>query len=252
MENKNIHQGHRKRLRELVMNNGLEGMPEHQVLEYILSFVVPQKDTNVLAHNLIKKFGGFTQVLEADSSLLASVEGVGEVVAHFLANFRRMYEFYQKQRVKDFSKIKNSRDAKNYISSYLRYKLVEELYFVGLDGKNNIVTTQKIASGTVNKSSVSIRAITELVVHNKISDVVIAHNHPKGKALPSVEDDRFTRALYCAMMANGVKLVDHLIIADDNYYSYFTDGVFDKYAKEFSNFLDTNVITQDHASYEVG
>lgn len=252
MEKKNIHQGHRKRLRDQVQKSGLEGMPEHQVLEYMLSFVVPQKDTNVLAHKLISRFGDLPRVLEASPTSLAEVEGIGDVVAHFLANFRRMYEYYQKEKGKTITTIINTRDAKNYLACFLRYKLVEELYLVGLDGKNKVVFTQKISSGTSNKNNVSIRLITEFIVQYKVDGILVAHNHPDGRAIPSGDDDRFTRALICAMGINGIKLLDHLIITNDSYYSYFSDKVLEKYKEEFRGIMDEKALARNEIKYEVG
>ena len=252
MENKNIHQGHRKRLRSQVAKSGLDGMPEHQVLEYMLSFVIPQKDTNVLAHKLIKRFGDLPRVLEASTTSLADVDGIGEVAAHFLAHFRQMYEYYQKEKGKIITTIGTPREAKNYVACFLRYKLVEELYLVGVDGKNKVIFTQRISSGTSNKNNVSIRMITDLVMQYKADAILVAHNHPDGKAVPSMEDDRFTRALFCTMGINGVKVLDHIIITNDSYYSYFSDNVFEKYKTEFKNIMDEKALARSEVNYEVG
>ena len=252
MEKKNIHQGHRKRLRDQVQKSGLDGMPEHQVLEYMLSFVIPQKDTNVIAHKLIERFGDLPRVLEASVSSLSEVNGIGEVVAHFLSNFRRMYEYYQKEKGKTITTISNTREAKNYLACLLRYKLVEELYLVGLDGKNKVVFTQKISSGTSNKNNVSIRLITDLIVQYKVDAVLVAHNHPDGRAVPSPDDDRFTRALLCTLGINGIKLLDHLIITNDSYYSYYSDNVLEKYKKEYNGLLDAKALARNEVKYGVG
>lgn len=251
MEKKNIHEGHRKRLRDQVAKSGLDGMPEYQVLEYMLSFVVPQKDTNVLAHNLINRFGDLPRVLESSTASLTEVDGIGEVVAHFLANFRRMYEYYQREKGKSITTIGTPREAKNYMACFLRYKLIEELYLVGVDGKNKVVFSQKISSGTSNKNNVSIRMITDLVMQYKVDAILVAHNHPDGEAVPSMDDDRFTRALFCTMGINGIKLLDHLIITNDSYYSYFSDNVLENYKNEFYGIMDQKALARNEVNYEV-
>lgn len=249
-ENKNVHEGHRKRMRDVVNKRGLDGMPQHQVLEYMLSFVVPQKDTNVIAHNLIKKYGTITAVLESNQTSLAETKGVGEVVAHYLANFRNMFAYYQHSKAEVVSTICNSREAFVYSKLLLSDKLVEELYVIGLDSKNQIIFTEKISSGTTNKNNVSIRTITEFIVHYKVGNIIVAHNHPKGKAVPSPEDDRFTRALACAMGIIDVQVLDHVIIGTSSCYSYFLNHRFEEFKKDFASFMDAHAVAQNHAHYE--
>lgn len=248
-KSKNIHSGHRARLREVVEKRGLDGMPEHQVLEYMLSFVVPQKDTNVIAHNLIKEFGSLGVVLETNQKSLAKVNGVGEVVSHFLANFRNMFAYYQNIKAKSITTINNSKMAINYLKLFLHNKLVEELCVVGLNNKNQVIFSEKVGNGTVNKNDVSIRDITELVVRHHVSDIIIGHNHPKGKAVPSPEDDAFTRALACAMVTMNVSVLDHIIIGETDHYSYFQNNFFATLQQDFGAFLNKSFVAQNHAKY---
>lgn len=248
-KSKNIHSGHRARLREVVEKRGLDGMPEHQVLEYMLSFVVPQKDTNVIAHNLIKEFGSLGVVLETNQKSLAKVNGVGEVVSHFLANFRNMFTYYQNIKAKSITTINNSKMAINYLKLFLHNKLVEELCVVGLNNKNQVIFSEKVGNGTVNKNDVSIRDITELVVRHHVSDIIIGHNHPKGKAVPSPEDDAFTRALTCAMVTMNVSVLDHIIIGETDHYSYFQNNFFAELQQDFGAFLNKSFVAQNHARY---
>ena len=93
MEKNNLHSGHRDRLRKQVQTSGLDSLHEHQVLEYLLTFAIPLRDTNEIAHELINKFGSFAGVLDADVNSLKRVKGVGEVVANFLSEYKNFY-FY--------------------------------------------------------------------------------------------------------------------------------------------------------------
>lgn len=249
-DNKNVHEGHRKRMRDVVNKRGLDGMPQHQVLEYMLSFVVPQRDTNIIAHSLINKYGSISAVLEASQTSLADTKGVGEVVAHYLANFRNMFAYYQHMKADNVSTISNSREACEYAKYLLGDKLIEELYITGLDSKNQIIFTEKISTGTLNKNNVSIRTITELIVHYKVGNIIVAHNHPRGRTVPSPEDDRFTRALACAMEIIDVKVLDHIIVGTNEFYSYFTNDRFEEFKKEFASFVDSHAVAQNHAHYE--
>lgn len=248
---KNVHQGHRQRLRNLVTKSGLNGMPEHQVLEYMLSFVVPQKDTNVIAHKLIDKFGSIAGVLEANQASLAETDGIGEVVAHFLANFRNMFSYYQTSKVKDVAVIHNSREAYIYLQAYLKYQLTEMVYILGLDTKSNLVFTERLSTGSANRTDASIRKITELVVHHKVHNIIVAHNHPNGICVPSVEDDEFTKSLLCAMTINDVHVLDHIIVNNTDFYSYFANHRFIEFNNEFRSFLNSHDVAQTRADYDV-
>ena len=92
---KHEHQGHRTRLRDRINKEGLDNFQDYQVLEYALTFAIPYKDTNVIAHRLINKFGSFSAVLEADKDELKMVEGMGEASAHFISNLLQIFHYYE-------------------------------------------------------------------------------------------------------------------------------------------------------------
>ena len=84
-KDKGIHTGHRGRLREIINNTDATTLPEHQILELILTYVLPQKDVNPLAHELLNEFGSLANVFDANVTELTKINGVGEVVASFLS-----------------------------------------------------------------------------------------------------------------------------------------------------------------------
>ncbi len=249
---KHSHYGHRSRLRGRVRAEGLDNFQDHQVLEYVLSFVIPYKDTNPLAHRLIQKFGSLSKVLEADEMLLRQVEGMGEVSAQFLTSLIKIYNRYDKDRVTNVLEISTPNQAVNYLRGLLESKIHEEIYVICLTPKNKIVTVEKVAMGTAGEAKVTVRYITDIVSKYKIFNIIIGHNHPDGRALPSYEDDRFTKALLMSMSINDVHLLDHLIIAKDEFYSYRMDGKFDKYVREINAVIErSDKVAQPKARYEI-
>lgn len=247
------HKGHRSRIRQRVRKEGLDHFQPHQVLEYALTFVIPYKDVNLLAHKLINKFGSFSGVLEADEDDLAEVEGMGEVSAHFLANILKVYHYYEQDKAKKSVVIKNALEVYKYVRQFLQDKLVEEMYMVCLTPKNKVVCVEKIAEGSSCEASVSMRNIIEKMGRVKVSNVVIAHNHPKGKAEPSKDDDKFTKALVTSLAINGCHLLDHIIIGEekDEYYSYRNAHIIEEYLKEIAHLVNFRSIAQPMAEYEV-
>lgn len=249
---KNLHKGHRQRLRELASKNSIFNMQEHQVLELLLSYVIPQKDVNPTAHMLINKFGSFSEVLETSESELVKVDGIGEVTAHFLATFKDFFAFYQQKRVVENDKIINTSQAVKFISHYLQHKLTEEMYVVCIDGMNKVKKVELISKGETNETSADIRKITETIFKNKTHNVIICHNHPGGKANPSLQDDRVTKALLIALSINNINLLDHIIIGEDSYYSYASSGVLNAYKGEIQHLINPsalNVLMQDACEY---
>ena len=245
----NEHSGHRSRVRDRVRKEGLENFQNYQVLEYALTFVIPYKDTNVLAHKLINKFGSFMGVLEADEEDLKSVEGMGEVSAHFLANLLKIYNYYERDKVKQVTIIDSPDKSYNYVKQFLIGKLVEEMYVVCITPKNKIVGVTKITEGTNTEAPVSIRQITDKMAKTKVSNIIVAHNHPKGKALPSKDDDEFTKALVTTLCINGGHLLDHIIIGEDDFYSYRQSGLIDDYRDFAAKTFGMKSIAQPMANY---
>lgn len=248
---KHEHYGHRSRIRDRVKKEGLDNFQDYQVLEYALSFVIPYKDTNPLAHRLINRFGSLTGVLEADEEQLKEMDGMGEVSSHFLTSIIKIYNFYEKEKVNKFAILKRPCETFNYVKCLFAGKLVEELYMVSLTPSSKIVKTEKVSQGTNNEAKVAIRTITDNISRNKVNNVIIAHNHPGGDSIPSEDDDRLTKALVTSLALNDCYLVDHMIIGSDGkYYSYRESGQIDNYLKEVSSLI-AHKVAQKQAVYEV-
>ncbi len=246
---KHPHYGHRIRLRERVRKEGLDNFQDYQVLEYALSFVLPYKDTNPIAHELIAKFGSLSAVLEADEENLQEVKGISEVSAQFLTSILKIYGSYEKEKVNKNGSIKNPEEAYEHVKSFFAGKLIEEIYLVSLLPNNKIVKTERISQGTNSQASITIRKITDAISRNKVNNIIIAHNHPKGIAEPSIEDDNLTKALVLSLSLNDSFLLDHVIVGEDGFYSYRQSGKIDKYRESIKDVLITRGVAQNMAKY---
>lgn len=248
---KHEHYGHRSRIRDRVKKEGLDNFQDYQVLEYALSFVIPYKDTNLLAHRLINRFGSLSGVLEADEEQLKEMDGMGEASSHFLTSIIKIYNYYEKEKINKCSILKSPQETYNYAKCLFAGKLVEEIYMISLTPSSKIVKTEKVSQGTMSEAKVTIRTITDNISRNKVNNVIIVHNHPCGVCSPSFDDDKFTKALVISLALNECYLIDHLIISDNGtYYSYRQNGVIDEYLKEVSAMISTG-ISQNQAKYEV-
>ena len=217
---KGVHSGHRARLRQNMLAMGVDKMQPHQVLEYLLSFVIARKDTNPIAHNLINKFGSFDAVLEAPINELMQVDGVGEVAATFLHTFLDFYDHYSNNKVKKITAITNSMTATIFALGLLKNKTHEQLYAILLDAEGYVIDYKKLADGTKTSLNIHVREITKYALSHNATQVVVCHNHPDTDSTPSAEDNVFTDNLRTALTPNGITLNEHIVVGDVDCYSY--------------------------------
>ena len=222
-----IHGGHRQRLRDRFVEQGLDSFTQIQVLELALFYCIPRQDTNELAHRLLERFGSFSQVLDADLTDLMSVKGIGENTAVFLKLLPAVGRFYQV----DLAALEGSplltTDA---CGAYLLPRFVgrcnETVFLLCLDAKGKVICCRLMGEGGINSAGVPIRKIVETALSTKATTVVLAHNHPSGIALPSKEDITATLRVATALDAVDVVLADHLVVADGDYTSMVQSGYY--------------------------
>jgi len=210
----NIHQGHRKRMKQAMLEHGLDGLNEHQVLELLLFYGISNGDTNPTAHRLIQHFGTLKGVLEADYDDLLKVSGIGENAAS-LIKFAQMFSGVYLRASCFADGVLNISDTlglrKYYEAVFLGVK-DEQVRAMLFDDELNMVKEQLIVEGTIGKVELSARRFTDFVVRNNCSRVVIAHNHPNGSALPSNADVASTKDLQKIMSTIEITLLDHIIV----------------------------------------
>lgn len=215
----NVHKGHRKRLKARFAQEGLDGFDDHQVLELLLFYAIPQRDTNTVAHNLINRFGSFADVLEASAEELSEVDYVGEnavTLLKMVTALNRRYEMSCAKRKKQLSSIE---ECGAYLLPRFYALQRETVFLLCLDAKCEVLSCEKVGEGSVNSAGVSTRTIVEKALKANAVSAVLAHNHPGGLAIPSREDIVTTRRVAAALDAVNVQLVDHIVVADDEWVS---------------------------------
>lgn len=225
MANKeNVHGGHRERLKNRFLEEGLEHFDEHQVLELLLFYCIPRQDTNPIAHALLEHFGSLSQVMEAAPSELKKVAGMGEASATFLSLLNAFNRYYQVNRASSLVILNTLEDCGRYLMPFFYGRRNETVYLLCLDAKCKVLCCKEVGEGSVNSAAVPIRRVVEMALGVNATSVVLAHNHPSGIALPSDEDQLTTRQLAIALAAVDITLVDHMIMADDEFVSLRQSG----------------------------
>ena len=222
---KNMHKEHRKRVKERFCVEGLDNFSDFQVLEMLLFYAVPRVDTNPLAHRLISHFGSLSQVLEAPVAELQKVEGVGEHAAILISLSAQLSRYYQVSRHGKSVILDTTEKYGQYLISQFQNRRNETVFLLCLDAKCKLLCCREIGEGSVNSAAIPVRRIVETALSVNATSVVLAHNHPSGIAVPSAEDVYTTRRVAAALAAVEVVLVDHIVVADDDFVSMLQSGL---------------------------
>ena len=215
--NLNLHIQHRQRLKARFAKSGFSGFSDHEILELLLCYALPRKDTNQIGHALINRFGSLSRVFEADIGELCEVSGISEHSALLLKSVPELCRAYLTDKGKEVKAYGDYDDAGRYFVNRFVGVSDEEVYAAFLDNGYHMIECVKLSEGVVNASAVNIRKIASLALQRNAAFVMLAHNHPGGTVIPSGEDLNVTRAVAPALDILGVRLAEHYIVAGEQY-----------------------------------
>lgn len=233
-ENKNIHRNHRQKVRERYYASGFKGVASHNILEMLLFFGIPYKDTNPIAHELIDKFGSLSAVLEADVADLKQVKGMTENAACLISMILPIYQRYKQDLITRRPNFNSIDETVEYLRSlYIDNNNIERIFVLCFDADDTLLTYRMVGEGDVSSARFDFRKFASAVLETNASTVIVSHNHPHGIAVPSFEDEQVTIRMASILNAFGVRFSDHIIVADKNYFSMKSSP---RYMEHFYNF----------------
>lgn len=213
-----VHDGHRQRMIQRFVENGLDNFQEHEILELLLFYCIPRQNTNPLAHTLIDTFGSLSGVLNASPHTLQEIPGVGANTAAFLTLLPHITRIYYCQQQEE-----KGLNAPNALGEYLLSKFLglqnEVVFVLCLDAKGKMISCEKIHEGGMSAAEIPLNKLLNTAVKNRASQVILAHNHPSGLATPSREDVTVTKTIKDILYAAGIRLRDHIIVGGNDYTS---------------------------------
>ena len=209
---------------ERFRREGLDHFEPVQVLELLLFFCIPRRDTNEIAHALLNRFGSVARVMDASEEELMQVSGIGKNAATFLHLVKQTGRFYQVDSARKGAVMSDLEDCGAFLLPYFIGRQKETVFLLCLNANCNVISCREVGEGDINAAAISPRRVVEIALAEKASSVVLAHNHPSGVAIPSHEDVVVTQRLAAALSAVDVVLIDHLIVADDDYVSLVQSG----------------------------
>lgn len=225
MSEGNVHEGHRSRVKERYLMEGLDAFSDHEIIELLLFYCIPKRDTNELAHRMIREFGTLHDLVEADPRDIARRCNISLNTALLISLAAPLSRRYLKQKWGHRPVINSSAKAGDYAVTLFAGRIYECFFVICLDSQNHVNHAALVHEGTINEAPVYPRIIVETALRHKANSIIISHNHPGGSLRASNADIDVTRKICHAMKPIGIHVVDHIIVAGDRYTSFAEQGL---------------------------
>lgn len=229
MKNLKDQEGHRKRLREKFVRAGISGFHDYEIVELLLTLGTPRKDCKSQAKEAIKRFKTLRGVLEAPLQELQEINGIGPHNIFGIKLVQEVARRFLKEKALEKPLSRSSKEVFDYLYHSMRDLKKEIFKVIFLDGKNKIIEIEDLFEGTLNTSSVYPREVIKSALKNNALSLIFVHNHPSGDPRPSQSDKAITQELVSAGGLMQIKVLDHIIIGDNRYFSFADEGLIEEY-----------------------
>ena len=217
--------GHRNRLRERFLKNGIDSLLDYEIIELLLTLGTPRKDCKAIAKETIKKFGGLQKVLDAPVARLQEVKGIGPNNAFGIKLFQEIATRYKKEQIVSDIILDNPKVVFEYLQNLIGREEKEHFIMLALNSRSHLISVNQISIGTVNASLIHPREVFEPAIRQLADHIIIAHNHPSGDPEPSPEDIAITARLSEVARIMKIDLVDHVIVTPSSFFSLKEKGL---------------------------
>jgi DNA repair protein RadC len=233
MVSSNNAEGHRRRLREKFLKSGLSGFHDYEIVELLLTLGSPRKDCKEPAKEALKRFKTLQGVLSTSLEELQEISGIGPVNAFGIKLVQEVAREFLKERIINQPVLQSPKDIFDYLYHSMRDLDREKFKVIYLDGQNRIIDTEDLFEGTVNTTAIYPREVMKSAIKHNAVGLLFAHNHPSGDPAPSNADKQLTRDLVYAGSVMQLRVLDHLIIGGNRYFSFAEDGLISKFEVDF-------------------
>ncbi|MFC1989470.1 DNA repair protein RadC [Chloroflexota bacterium] len=227
--------GHRKRLREKFIKSGLKGFHDYEIIELLLSLGTLRRDCKQQAKQAIEKFKTLSGVLEAPFEELQQIKGIGPHSAFGIRLIQEVAKEFLKEKIIDKPICKSAQEVFDYLYHSMRDLRKEVFKVIFLNSQNQIIDTEDLFKGTITSAAISPREAIESAIKNSAVSLIFVHNHPSGSPEPSKSDKELTKDLVYAGSIMRIRVLDHIIIGDNRYFSFAGEGLVEEYEMDFLN-----------------
>ena len=216
--------GHRQRLRERFLA-GPASLADYELLELLLTYALPRRDTKPIAKAMLARLGSMADVLAAQPEDLRRVEGLGQGTELFWKLLQECRARADQQPPKARISLSHPSVVANMAMSRLGLLKVEEFWVALVDAKLRLISWEQVSKGTVGHAPVYVREVLKLGLERQAHGIFLVHNHPGGDPRPSREDVAITQELIQGAQAVGLRVLDHLIVTQNDYSSLQQEGL---------------------------
>lgn len=220
-----VHEGHRERMRRRLSETDIEHLESHEVLEVLLYLVIPRGNTNELAHALEEEFETLENICNQPEEILMKIPGIGLQAAWFLHSLPAIFRFFEHAKSRDCVRFTDFNALGEYLVTFFLGQTIESVMVLLMNSKGRLLRKERLARGTVSAANIQLRALVELAMQYKATQMVLAHNHPSGSVIPSVDDITTTLALRKSLRELDICLIDHFVIAEKEFTSMAQNGL---------------------------
>lgn len=221
--------GHRQRVKERFLKTNFDNWQDYEILEFALFFALPQKDTKEIAKTLITKFGSLKELMNADydelNKAFEPIKGVSGHTAFFFYFLKQFSIKYSEFKIKEKEKLSSPQEVVDFLKNLIGNLNEEKMYAIYLNASNKVLGVEKISEGTVGRAAVYPSQIAKGSLLKNARSVIVSHNHPGGVCKPSQNDIIATEAIQKALKTIEVILLDHIIVTNNDYYSFKDNGL---------------------------
>jgi len=231
--------GHRKRLRDKYLASGLSGFNDYEVIELLLTLATPRKDCKRAAKDALKRFKTLQGVFEASPEELCKVDGIGPKNLFGIKLIKSVADRYLEKKLIKKNPLNNSKELFDYLYCNIGNKSRECFKVIFLDAKNKVISSETLFQGSLTASSVYPREVVQAALNQHAAALIFAHNHPSGDPTPSKEDISITQQLVFACKTVGITVHEHLVIGNNQYFSFADQGYIAEMNRKFESHNST-------------
>ncbi len=226
---------HLSRLQEKFVATGFAGLDDRQVIEIFLGLLLPRPQSHQLSQVCLREFGSLNSFLAASEEELMQV-GLSSYLIFYIKLVHELPKEILRKRIIEQPFYKSPKEVFDYLYLSMRDLKKETLKAVYLNNRNEIIDTVDLFEGTLETILIRPREIVASAITHEAAAIIFIHNHPSGDPAPSKSDKQFTRDLAFVGQIIQIKVLDHIIIGGDSYFSFADEGLIEKYGLDFLNF----------------
>ncbi len=224
-KDENYGEGHRERLRERLLDNGGDGLLDHELVEYLLMLAIPRIDTKPIAKQLIAHYGNLSSVFTADAYSLQNQKGIGEKAAAAIKLVQALALRMASEPVREQPTLSSWQALLDYLRLDMAHLTIERVRVLYLNSKNMLIRDEVAGEGSIDQAPIYTREIIRRSIDLGAAAIILVHNHPSGDSAPSRQDISMTREIIETGKRLGISVHDHVIVGKDGFSSMRSAGL---------------------------